>query len=71
MLEGLEAYAEALATRRASHARSDLAAAMKERAPRGVRVEERPEGVALAGLGLTRRYLIDPALRWLTERTRG
>ncbi|MEA2999167.1 MAG: hypothetical protein QOH04_1784 [Sphingomonadales bacterium] len=71
MLEGLEARAEALAARRLAEARSALAAALREEAPRGVRVEERPEGVALVGRGLMRRSLIDPALRWLVERTRG
>jgi hypothetical protein len=70
MLEGLEARSEALAERRVREARSALAAALKEKAPSGVRIEVRPEGVALAGRGLVRRRLIDPALRWLVERTR-
>lgn len=31
---------------------------------------ERPDGVALVGRGLMRRWLVDPALRWTVERTR-
>jgi hypothetical protein len=70
MLEGIEARAEALAARRVERSRSALAAALKEDAPLGVRIEERPDGVALVGRGLTRRRLIDPALRWVLERMR-
>jgi hypothetical protein len=71
MLAELEARAEAYAARRVLEARSALAAALREEAPRGVRVEERPGGLALVGRGLVRRSLIDPALRWLVERMRG
>jgi len=69
MLEAIEARVAALAERRARQARSALAAALKEEAPRGVSIEERPDGVALAGRGLRRR-LFDPALRWMVERAR-
>jgi hypothetical protein len=71
MLEALERRAAALAERRVRRAASALAAALKEAAPPGVRVEERPDGVALAGRGLLRRRPIDPALRWMVERTIG
>jgi hypothetical protein len=69
-LEGLEARAEALAERRTHQVKSALADALKAQAPAGVRIEEGPEGVALAGRGLIRRWAIDPALRWLVERTK-
>jgi hypothetical protein len=71
MLEGLEARAEGLAERRVGQAKSALAAALRGEAPRGAWVEETRDGVALVGRGLMRRSLIDPALRWLVERTRG
>jgi hypothetical protein len=71
MLEGLEARAEAYAARRVSEAKTALATALSEEAPRGVRVEERPEGVALVGRAPMRNSLSDPALRWLVERTKG
>ncbi|MEA3039026.1 MAG: hypothetical protein QOE79_1539 [Sphingomonadales bacterium] len=70
MLESLETRAAAIVARRARQAVADLAAALKADAPRGVRVEERPGGVALTGRGLLLRRLIDQALRWMVERTR-
>ncbi|MEA3061856.1 MAG: hypothetical protein QOJ94_1637 [Sphingomonadales bacterium] len=71
MLEALETRAAALAERRARRVRAALADALREDLPSGVRVEERPDGVALVGRGLLRRWLVDPALRWMVERTRG
>jgi hypothetical protein len=70
-LEALEARAAALAERRVRKARAVLAETLRDDAPRGIRVEETPDGVMLAGRGLVRRRLIDPALRWIVERTRG
>ncbi|MEA3037726.1 MAG: hypothetical protein QOE79_239 [Sphingomonadales bacterium] len=71
MLEALEMRAAALAERRVRHSVSALAAALREEAPRGVRVEEKADGVVLIGRGLMRQWLTDPALRWIAERTRG
>jgi hypothetical protein len=68
--EGLEVRARALGERRARRVKSALADAMKAEAPAGVRIEEVAEGVALVGRGLIRRWAIDPALRWLVERTK-
>jgi hypothetical protein len=71
MLESLERRARGLAERQARRIGSDLAAALRESAPRGMRIEPRPDGVALAGRGLIRRRLIEPALRRMVERMRG
>jgi hypothetical protein len=71
MLEALEMRAAALAERRARQSVSALAAALREEAPGGVRVEEKADGVVLIGRGPMRRWLIDPALRRIAERTRG
>ena len=65
MLEKLMLHGAALA-RRAARARiADLAGAIREEAPDGVRVSEEEEGVALSGRGLRRRFALEPELRWL------
>ena len=65
MFERLMAQGAALAERAARRRRSELAAALSEEAPAGVRVEEEGEAVALSGRNLIRRQALEPALRWL------
>jgi hypothetical protein len=68
MFEGLTARAAALAEARRRLLRARLAAALREEAPPGVSVEEVEAGVRLAGRGLVRRSITDPALRWIGAR---
>ncbi len=64
MFERLMIEAAALATKAAQRRRGELAAALADEAPAGVRVDETEEGVALSGRGLGRRFALEPALRW-------
>jgi hypothetical protein len=68
MFERLMIEAAALAEQAAKRRRGELAAALAEEAPAGVRVDEVEEGVALSGRGLVRRFALEPALRWLLVR---
>jgi hypothetical protein len=65
MLEGLMMRAAALAETAARRRRDELAEALREAAPAGVRVESEAEGVALSGRGIARRFALEPGLRWL------
>lgn len=58
------------ARRRTSERARQIAAEAETTLPRGVAVERVESGVRFAGRGLRRRFLTDPALRWLTERRR-
>lgn len=69
MFERLMLHGAALARRTARRRRSELAAALLDEAPEGVGVsEEGDESVVLEGLGLERRFAIEPDLRWLPLR---
>lgn len=68
MFERLMLHGAALARRAAEGRRSALAAALREEAPEGVTVSEDEDGVALEGLGLERRFVLEPELRWLPLR---
>jgi hypothetical protein len=65
MFERLAAYGAALAEKAVRRRLADLAEALRDEAPAGVRVEEEDEAIVLAGRGLARRLALDPALRWL------
>jgi hypothetical protein len=64
MMEGFEAHAEAVGAAAVERAAVRLAEAARAALP-GVSVEAEPERVVLSGHGLGRRWLRDPALRWL------
>ena len=70
MFERLEARAARAAEARAAARRERIAARMAEQAPRDVSVAVEGDRVAVAGRGLMRRMLLDPALRWLTAEGR-
>jgi hypothetical protein len=65
MFERLIARGAALAQQAARRRRAELAVALREEAPAGVRVDEEDEGVVLSGRGLGRRFALEPELRWL------
>jgi hypothetical protein len=65
MFERLMMCAAALAEKAARRRRDELAEALGEEAPAGVRVEANGEGVTLIGRGIGRRFALEPALRWL------
>ncbi len=65
MLERLMLHGAALAQRAARARLASLAEALRDEAPKGVRVSEEEEAVALSGRGLGRRFALDPELRWL------
>jgi hypothetical protein len=67
MFEGMMVRASRLAEQRARRRSTRLAERARDALPAGVKAEAQPEGVVLSGRGLRRRFLIDPALRWLTE----
>nr|WP_294809731.1 hypothetical protein [uncultured Sphingomonas sp.] len=64
MMEGFEARAETLGAAAAERAAVRLAAAAREALP-GVSVEAEPGRVVISGRGLGRRWLRDPAFRWM------
>lgn len=64
MLERLMLHGAALAHRAARARLDSLAGALRDEAPRGVRVSEEEEAVALSGRGLRRRFALEPELRW-------
>ena len=65
MFERLILHGAALARKAARARRSELAQALRDEAPEGVRVSEAEQGVALEGRGLKRRFALEPELRWL------
>jgi hypothetical protein len=65
MFERLMLHGAALARRAARRRRSELAGALGEDSPAGVRVSEEEEAVVLSGPGLGRRFALEPGLRWL------
>ena len=65
MLERLEARARRYAEAGARARSAQLAERMREALPPGITVEAGEDGVAIAGRGLARRWLIEPALRWM------
>ncbi|MFL6845657.1 MAG: hypothetical protein ACJ8ER_12335 [Allosphingosinicella sp.] len=65
MFEGLIERGAALAQAAARRRRAELADALRDEAPAGVRIEVEGESVVLAGRSLGRRFARDPALRWL------
>ncbi|WBY07107.1 hypothetical protein PIB19_17035 [Sphingomonas sp. 7/4-4] len=64
MMEGFEARAETLGAAAAERAAVRLAATARETLP-GVSAEAEAGRVVISGRGLGRRWLRDPALRWL------
>lgn len=64
MFEKLMIHGAALARKAARARRAELAEALRDEAPDGVRVSESEEGVALEGRGLARRFALEPKLRW-------
>ncbi len=64
MLEQLNARAEAAGRSAAGKAATRLAERVRDAVP-GVAVSIDGSAVTLAGRGLWRRWLADPALRWL------
>jgi hypothetical protein len=67
MLERLMIRSAELAAKAARRRRGELARALAEEAPAGVRVSEEEGLVALEGPGLKRRFAVEPALRWLAS----
>jgi hypothetical protein len=67
MFEGLISRAARLGEARALARARQIAADAEAAVPRGVRVSLEDGAVRFRGKGLLRRFLVDPALRWLTE----
>jgi hypothetical protein len=65
MFEGLEPRARRAAERRAKARAAELAQQMGELLPRGISAEAVDGGVAVSGRGIRRRWLLEPALRWM------
>jgi hypothetical protein len=65
MFERLMIHGAALARKAAGMRRTELAEALGDEVPEGVRVSEAEEGVAIEGRGLARRFALEPELRWL------
>ncbi|AQR74433.1 hypothetical protein [Sphingomonas sp. LM7] len=63
-MKSLEARAEAIGARAAVRAAARVADAARAALP-GVSVEAEPGRVVVSGRGLARRWLRDPAIRWL------
>jgi hypothetical protein len=70
MFERMTSRVQLLAERRARARIAGLAARIRDEVPKDVEVEETKEGVRLKGRNLRRRFALEPALRWLTERVR-
>lgn len=68
MFEGLVDAAGRAAEARSKATIAALAERLRTEAAVDVAADE--EGVRLAGPGLKRRFLLDPALRWFTARLR-
>jgi hypothetical protein len=65
MFEDLTMRAAAFAEARRKAQRGRIAAALREAAPRGVRVEEVDEGVLLSGRALRAQSIAEAGLRWI------
>ena len=65
MFEAMIARAEQIAEARAAAWRRALAEEARRVLPEGVRIEESERGLVLSGRRLARRFMRDPALRWL------
>jgi len=65
MFERLMLHGAARAESAARRRRQELARALAEEAPAGIRVSEEDGAVAIEGRGLGRRFALEPALRWL------
>lgn len=65
MFERLEARARRAGEARANVRAAELAQRMRESVPRGIRAEAVDGGVAMSGRGIRRRWLLEPALRWM------
>ena len=70
MFERLMERATRSAERRAKSKIVDLAVRMRAELPRGVQVEVVRDGVRLCGRRLKLRFVLEPALRWLTAKLR-
>jgi hypothetical protein len=70
MFEGIVARAAAAAERRVRARTRQIAQEAEAALPRHVRVKTHDGLVRFSGRGLRRRFLVEPALRWLTERVR-
>ncbi|HEX2763995.1 MAG TPA: hypothetical protein VHM92_09190 [Allosphingosinicella sp.] len=67
MFAKLMIHGAALAERAARRRRGAVAQALQEELGRKAAVEESAEGVTLTGRGLSRRFALDPAWRWLIQ----
>jgi len=65
MFERLMLRAAALADNKARERTAELAEALRDEAPAGVRVSAEDEAVLLCGRNLGRRFALEPQLRWL------
>ncbi len=65
MFEQLLRRIEDRARQRAEARAFGMVERLRETLPRGIVVEAADDGVRLSGRGLLRRFLVDPALRWL------
>lgn len=65
MFETLTRKVEALAARRAAARRLEVAEQLRAALPRSVSADVETNGISLAGRGLKRRFVLDPALRWI------
>jgi hypothetical protein len=65
MLEQVEARLRRIAVRRREAFVRDLAVRMEAAAPPRVEVSAGGDGIRLSGRGLSRRFALEPGLRWL------
>jgi hypothetical protein len=70
MFERMMARAARTAEAKARQRAAGLAERMKAKLPPGIKVTVEDRGVRLSGRDLARRFVLDPALRWLTARLR-
>lgn len=68
MFERLMDRARTRAEQRARERVLKLAEEMRAELPRGIDAEAGSEGVRLIGRGLRRRFVLEPALRWMRLR---
>jgi hypothetical protein len=65
MFEKLARRVQAQAESKAKERTLELTERVRAELPRGIKAEATPEGIRLSGRGLKRRFVLDPALRWL------
>jgi hypothetical protein len=65
MLEALEGRLRRLAELRASRRLDETAERIAAGLPRGIYAARTADSVELSGRGLSRRFALEPALRWL------